>query len=236
MREATNAAYRRAADRAALPAGAARACQHGAVGSLHDLACAAQHLRHYTAPGSGRAFHVYDRAGQPDILEPVDALAPALLDAPVRRELVVKLFGSDAEPYVQLRQAMQQLLDETAESEPHFESLDLDDESGPWMLVRRVLQATDGARGLKAAMVTKMLHRKRPLFVPIFDSKVATFYGATSSRPWRLWPALQADVRSATDLLDDLRSGVTTPDGRPLSRLRTADIVIWEHEITACQG
>ena len=206
------------------------------MGSLHDLVCAAQHLHNYTAPGSGRAFNVYDRAGQPDILEPVDALAPALLDAPVRRELVVKLFGSDTEPYGQLRQAMQQLLDETAESEPHFESLDLDDESGPWMLVRRVLQAADGPRGLKAAMVTKMLHRKRPLFVPIFDSKVAAFYGATSSRPWRLWPALQADVRSATDLLDDLRAGVTTPDGRPLSRLRTADIVIWEHEITACRG
>jgi hypothetical protein len=68
---------------------------------------------------------------------------------------------------------------------------------------------------LKAAMVTKMLHRKRPQFVPIFGSKVAAFYGATSSRPWRLWPALQADVRSATDLLDDLRAGVTTPDPRP---------------------
>lgn len=86
------------------------------MGSLHDLTCAGQHLHHYTAPGSGRAFNVYDRAGQPDILEPVDALAPALLDAPVRRELVVKLFGSDTEPYGQLRQAMQQLLDETAES------------------------------------------------------------------------------------------------------------------------
>lgn len=146
------------------------------------------------------------RSGSRTLLEPVDALAPALLDAPVRRELVVKLFGSDAEPYGQLRQAMQLLLNETAESEPHFESLDLDDESGPWMLVRRVLQAADGARGLKARMVTKMLHRKRPLFVPIFDSKVAAFYGATSSRPWRLWPALQADVRGATDLLDDLRA------------------------------
>lgn len=93
------------------------------------------------------------------------------------------------------------------------------------MLVRRVLHVAAGARGLKAAMVTKMLHRKRLLFVPILDSNVAAFYGVTTSRPWRLWPALQAYVRSATDLLDDLRARVTIPDGRQLSRFQTADIV-----------
>ncbi len=84
MREARTPRIEERQDGQPCPVSVARTRQHDAVGSLHDLACAAQHLRHYTAPGSGRAFHVYDRAGQPDILEPVDALAPALLDAPVR--------------------------------------------------------------------------------------------------------------------------------------------------------
>ena len=72
---------------------------------------------------------------------------------------------------------MQDLLYATAASEPHFETLDLDDEDGPWMLVRHVLRAIETTKGLAAAIVTKMLHRKRPNFVPIFDSKVASFTG-----------------------------------------------------------
>ena len=50
------------------------------------------------------------------------------------------------------------------------------------MLVRHVLQACEWTIGLAASKVTKMLHRKRPSFVPIFDSKVAAFYGATARR------------------------------------------------------
>jgi hypothetical protein len=125
-------------------------------------------------------------------------------------------------------------LDATLSIEPAFEEVDLEDESGPWMLVRNVLRACDDVVGIAASKATKILHRKRPHFVPIFDSKVATFYGATARRPWELWPRLQADLRCSIELVDWLRAGVSTPDNRPLSRLRTVDIVIWEHQVTKC--
>lgn len=77
--------------------------------------------------------------------------------------------------------------------------------------------------------MTKILHRKRPYLVPIFDSKVAQFYGTTPAKPRELWPALQRDVQDHGPWLNQLAKGILTPDGRPLSRLRALDIVIWEH-------
>ena len=123
---------------------------------------------------------------------------------------------------------------ETADSEPTFAEVDLKDSSGAWSLVRSVLQQTDQTRGIAASKVTKMLHRKRPALVPIFDSKVAAFYGTTARRQWVFWPALQTDMRTCCSQLRDLTSGRLTPDGRPVSALRALDIVVWEHQVTSC--
>lgn len=207
------------------------------MSSISDLAgCARRHLDHYTDPAGLRAFWTYDRQGAADVVEPVDALAPALLDAPVHRSVVVAMFAAEASPAADLRQAMQRLLDETAGDEPRFEDLDLDDESGQWQLVRDVLRCTNGVRGVRASKATKMLHRKRPLFVPIFDSKVAAFYGVRPAKPWDLWPVLQADLREAMPLIAALAAGVRTPDGRALAPLRALDIAVWEHVVTGCDA
>jgi hypothetical protein len=94
----------------------------------------------------------------------------------------------------------------------------------------------DETHGLAASKVTKMVHRKRPHLVPIFDSKVAAFYATNAGAPWILWPRLQQDIRATTEQIDALRRGRSTPDGRRLSRLRTVDIVIWEHQVTQCNA
>ncbi|MFF3623953.1 DUF6308 family protein [Streptomyces sp. NPDC002467] len=69
---------------------------------------------------------------------------------------------------------------------------------GLWSI--RALVATGEAGGtwlpgFKAVAVTKILHRKRPNHVPIFDSSVYQFYlgnkpvpGAYEDTPRRLWP------------------------------------------------
>ena len=196
--------------------------------------CANGHLRHYVDPASLRAFHVYDRLGDPSRFEPTDALAPGLLDAPVPTAVVVQLFSTINSPFTALRRAMQHLLDGTELATPSFGELDLDDAAGPWALMRTVLKLSNGTSGLKASKVTKMLHRKRPEFVPIFDSKVAAFYGTTSRTPWLLWPLLQRDLNEHHDQLSSLAAGLCTPDGRQLSLLRTLDIVVWEHMVTRC--
>lgn len=197
--------------------------------------CAAEHLQSYVEPNSPRAFRAYDRLGDADRLGPLDALAPGLLDAPVRRADVVRMFSTDESPFTKLRVAMQDLLDATNPTEPSFADLDLEDPAGPWGLMSAVLLLSDNTPGLKASKVTKMLHRKRPELAPIFDSKVAAFYGETARKPSLLWPKLQHDLRENHDQLAHLADGVVTPDGRQISLLRVLDIVVWEHVVTDCR-
>lgn len=196
--------------------------------------CAAEHLQSYVEPNSPRAFRAYDRLGDADRFEPLDALAPGLLDAPVRRTDVVRMFSTDESPFTKLRVAMQDLLDATDPTEPSFADLDLEDSAGPWGLMKAILLLSDDTPGLKASKVTKMMHRKRPDLVPIFDSKVAAFYGETAQKPSLLWPKLQHDLRGSHDQLADLAVGVMTSDGRRISLLRVLDIVVWEHVVTNC--
>jgi hypothetical protein len=205
------------------------------VNSISALeSCAAEHLQHYVDPTSKRAFGVYDRLGDANTFEPTDALAPALLDAPVSRTIVVDMFSVEESPFTKLRDAMQRLLTETQSPGPAFDGLDLEDPDGPWHLVKTVLLLSDNTSGLKASKVTKMLHRKRPKLVPIFDSKVAKFYGETALKPSPLWPKLQRELQEHYDQLADLADGVMTTDGRQISSLRVLDIVVWEHVVTSC--
>lgn len=203
------------------------------VSALND--CASDHLHHYIDPALKRAFGAYDRIGDADTIQPTDALAPALLDAPVSGAIVIQMFSDVESPFAELRRAMQDLLDKTRAPCSSFADIDLEDPAGQWGLVRKVLKLSDNTSGLKASKVTKMLHRKRPELVPIFDSKVATFYGDTARKPSLLWPKLQHDLRESRDQLGALADGVMTPDGRQISSLRVLDIVVWEHVVTDCR-
>jgi hypothetical protein len=76
-----------------------------------------------------------------------------------------------------------------------------------------------------AVTVSKVLHRRRPHIVPLLDSLVYEFYGTKHPRPVR--KALWEDIRENAGWLADLAATRTTPDGRPPSILRLADILIW---------
>ncbi|GAA4674102.1 hypothetical protein GCM10023347_30290 [Streptomyces chumphonensis] len=207
--------------------------------------CAESHLRSYTDPWGPRAFRTYDRQGDPTRLSPLDCLAPALLSVRTDYKQVVPLFRPDG-PGAQVLQAMEAVLADEACATADFLEVTLDPPTGAWSLVDRALVATGeaGGRGLpgfKAVAVTKILHRKRPRLVPIFDSSVYEFYlgrkpltGAYRDTPRRLWPLLQADLRRHRDWIEGLTTPIRTPDERPLSLLRAADIIIWEHMATGC--
>jgi hypothetical protein len=128
-----------------------------------------------------------------------------------------------------------------------FLDVALSDPHGPWARVDTAIRSSgdgghgDPVPGLKAVAVTKILHRKRPNLVPIFDAQVYESYigsrppaGAYGEAPRRLWPLLQADLRAHRSWLSDLAAPVRTPDARSLSVLRAADISIWEHMVTGC--
>jgi hypothetical protein len=196
--------------------------------------CAPRHLSHYLDPDGPRAFQVYDYQGKPDRLEPLDILAPGLLDAPVPGRLVVAMFAATSSGYTQLRDAIQAVLDNHKASTARFEEVNLESETGPWMLVRRTLQCSGSVPGFAASKVTKILHRKRPELVPIFDSKVAAFYGVTSRAPWRLWPILQADLIKHMGWLSKVAAAEGASHEGSVTELRLLDMIIWEHQTTGC--
>lgn len=211
-------------------------------------ACAAGHFADYTCnrPVGNRptrAFAAYDRQGDPTQLTPTDCLAPNLLSMRLGFAEVVPMFqlrdaGAGAPPHAELLEAMQGVLDDPRSSTDRFVSLDLEDPHGVWSVVRHAMAASENVPGLTAVAVSKILHRKRPELVPIYDSKVFEFYlgkrPSGKSAPSRFWPAIQADIRDNEEWLLELADSVRTADGRKVSPLRVADIVIWEHQVTGC--
>jgi hypothetical protein len=142
---------------------------------------------------------------------------------------------------------MQAVLDATTIERPLFLAVpSFEPADGVWGLVDAAIVASGaadgvGVPGLKAVAVTKILHRKRPNLVPIFDSQIYRFYfgtlpvvGAYRDPPRQLWPVLQSDLRKNKAWIAELSSSSRTPDGRGVSVLRAADIIIWEHQTTGC--
>jgi hypothetical protein len=146
-----------------------------------------------------------------------------------------------SDPRVVPARRPRQSLADTAGRTADFIHLELGDPDGPWSLVDTAIYESRHAHYLKGVAVTKILHRKRPNLVPILDSKVFEFYmekrmpvGPYGAAPRRLWPRLQSERKQNRAWLDEYASGRTTPDGRPLSLLRAADIVVWMHMTNDC--
>ncbi len=108
------------------------------------------HVAHYVDPRLRRAFATCDRVCNPARLEPVDVLAPGLLDAPVRGRDVIAMYDADG-PYRRLREALEAVVADPVAAKEHFEDQDLDAESGPWGSGARGTLASDQAPGLKAS-------------------------------------------------------------------------------------
>lgn len=202
--------------------------------------CAAKHL-HDFVDSSTRSFATYDRQGDPSVFSPLDALAPALLDAPLKTKEVNRMFSKDKDdPYNKLRVEIEKCLQELALITNQcgevldFANADLPGGGGPWAFVNACYFASDITPNIKASKVSKMLHRKQPTFIPIIDSKLRSFYGLSKSQPSKYWSALQMDFRANREFLNDLSKGVTTSEGKQISSLRVADILIWEHIVTGC--
>lgn len=124
-----------------------------------------------------------------------------------------------------LREALDNALVELRDADC-FESYD--ELSGLERAVESLAAANTAAIPVKwwtAVTVSKVLHRRRPHIVPLIDSRIYTFYG--TKHPGAVRKALWEDIRENSDWLTDLAATKKTPDGRPLSLLRLADILIW---------
>ncbi|WP_444664285.1 DUF6308 family protein [Cellulomonas sp. CW35] len=92
--------------------------------------------------------------------------------------------------------------------------------------------------GVKLTKLSKVLHRKRPSLIPLYDEQIRRCYqdgdGApvpAANRTWRefatLWlGAVQADLASQLDVWRAL-AALTPPGGPTITPLRALDIVGW---------
>lgn len=102
---------------------------------------------------------------------------------------------------------------------------------------RRPFEHGPGIRGARGTTLSKVLHRKRPSFIPLWDSNVEQVYqGGTPAkvprvkgRSWEVFmplfgAAVQADLQREADFWSGI---VAMAPGPPITPLRALDIVAW---------
>ena len=91
----------------------------------------------------------------------------------------------------------------------------------------RLLRAFESPRwGIGPTTASKIMARKRPRLIPIYDSVVRPLMGLKNSRGH--WAACHAALTDGSDLagrLQEIRAGSGISE--PISDLRTMDIVLW---------
>lgn len=201
------------------------------VGSLASLRSSAHgKLERYTSASLGYAFNTYDHLGEIDApLSPADVLMANLLSLQLSARDVIPLFTAGDGPAQLLRRALDTALLELRDADS-FESYD--ELAELELAVESLAAANTAAIPVKwwtAVTVSKVLHRRRPQIVPLIDRRVYEFYGTrrTSEVRRTLWE----DLRENAEWLTELAATTQTPDGRQLSVLRLADILIWTPDL-----
>ena len=193
-------------------------------------------LEEYIGPrrrGLRYAYPFYDGLvtnGDPNRLCTGDLLAPTLVGAPVDLDRMKTLTS--------LMPLMQRGLDELPENATIMGAGD--------DLLKKVAAIYDPLddpsvedRDVKGSLLAKVLHRKRPALIPLFDSRVRDFYRSDSAVPpaprgertfreymEMLIPLIQEDLRENAEEFGRLAQ-VAPDDGPPLTPLRVLDIIVW---------
>jgi len=193
-------------------------------------------LEEYIGPrrrGMRYAYPYYDGLvtnADPQRLCTGDLLAPSLLGAPVDLDRMATLTA--------LMPLMQRGLEALP---PHATIMG----SGPEVLaqVAALYDPLDDPsvvdRDVKGSLLAKVLHRKRPALIPLFDSRVRDFYrtegavppaprGARTFRQYMelLIPVICEDLRTNAEEFN--RLATLAPEGGPqLTPLRVLDIIVW---------
>ena len=169
--------------------------------------------------------------GRPDELVSGDFLAPALLNVRVTLDTMATL--------VALRDRLQAAL--AALPRDVDDLADADDAAcraiaGLWAVLDDDEVDTPDIKG---TLIAKVLHRKRPELIPVYDSRVFHFYrddrcvpaARPGERTWQqymgqLIPVMREDLQANRDAFAELVA-LAPPDGPRLTPLRALDIVVW---------
>ncbi len=187
-----------------------------------------QVLLDYLDVRNGYAYPAYDTLetnGSAHLVDG-DLLAPALIGAHV-----------DAGRFALLREMLPAL--ETVADLPEVSLQDADEDHV--MCIAGLFGILDepryAGRGVRGTIVSKVLHRKRPELVPIYDSRIFEAYTAPGVIPRatdRSWQAFMALL--CTQMRDDLQAEapafaaleqLAAAEGTPVTQLRILDILVW---------
>jgi hypothetical protein len=200
--------------------------------SLASLrATAPEVLDRYTSASNHYAFNTYDVQGDIEApLSPSDVLMANLLSLKLSWQEVIPLFAEGDGPQQRLRAALDRALVELKDKPP-FESYETYEAlEAAVASLSAANAATDGYAKWTPTTVSKVLHRRLPKIVPLNDSHVRKFYDVRSpKKSATLRKALWEDLQDNYSWLTELASTKQTPDGRTLTVLRLADILIWMH-------
>ena len=187
-----------------------------------------QVLLDYLDVRNGYAYPAYDRLvtnGSSELVDG-DLLAPALMGVHL-----------DAGRFALLREMLPAL--EAVADLPGVALQDADDDhvycvAGLFGILDEPRYA---GRGIRGTVVSKILHRKRPDLVPIYDSRIFEAYTApgvlprTSDRSWQQFMAelcmtMRADLHAEAKAFTALEELAREQD-TPVTQLRILDILVW---------
>lgn len=188
-----------------------------------------QIIREYVSPsGVTFAYPAYDgflTNDDPARLCDADFLAPVLLNV-----------GISITTYTGLR-SQRAGLERALARVPAIELADATDEQcGEIAAVFRLLDTNERPRGALLTTLAKILHRKRPVTIPLYDELVRGIYQPSriSPEPSRSWEdfarlfILEVRRDLAADAAAWRNLSLMTPDpGPPISPVRALDIVGW---------
>lgn len=166
---------------------------------------------------------------RPEVLVTGDYLAPSLLGASIDSDVMAGL--------ISLQPALQEALSGLPPVEHLADATDADCDAvaGLWAVLDREQVDTSD---VKPSLVAKVLHRKRPGLIPVWDSRVFTFYRDAGcvlvnrgEHSWedylrQLTLAIREDLRANPDAFAGL-TALAPADGPVLTPLRALDIVVW---------
>lgn len=191
---------------------------------------AAQAVADYVDASRPYAFGTYDVEPLPregDVVRPEDVLAANLLSLRLGWREVIPLFADGDGPAQSLRTRLNETVRAMRSAPPFEEHEDEKSLADAYRELAAANEATRAVAGWTPVTVSKVLHRFAPHSVPIVDSRVLTFYDVGIGKGAELRERMWRDVRANLDWLAPLAASRTTPDGRPVTVLRVADIVIW---------
>ena len=199
-------------------------------GRTVSRAAARDYAARYLTEGVGWAYPSYDGYQADSARGPLvdgDFLAPVLLNVSFL----------NIRTYEALQARMPELQSRLAEIPLDLELADSDADS--LVLLGGLFSVLDGAGlfGVGGTVLAKVMHRKRPAFIPLYDERVRTVYqdgdGApVPPEPGRTWERFM--VRFGEAVRDDLvrehdfyREVAALAPGPPITALRALDIVAW---------